>query len=98
MPATSLWVVHEDKEHRMMFITQQFGDNEFTVNIYRCNEDFIPSGEPVTKDLYGKEDTYHKSLRKDASKKGHYIPGHSTNPEWNPDYTAPQEIGGQDGC
>lgn len=98
MPATSLWIVQEDKENRMMFITQQYGDNDFTVNIYHCNEDFIPTGEPVTKDLTGKEEDYHKSLRRDASSKGHYVPGHSTDPEWNPDYSPLQDTGGHDGC
>lgn len=98
MPATTLWIVHEDKEHRMMFITQQYGENDFTVNIYHCNEDFIPKGTPVTKDLIGDEEQYHRSLRKDAHTKGHFVAGHSTNPEWNPDYVEPQETGGHDGC
>lgn len=99
MPATTLWIVQEEREHRMMFITQQYGENDFTVNIYHCTEDFIPSGEPVTKDLIGKENDYHKSLRKDAESKGHFVPGHSTNPEWNPGYVAPpDETGGHYGC
>jgi hypothetical protein len=99
MPATTLWIVQNEDEHRLMFITQQYGENDFTVNIYHCNEDFIPFGEPVTKDIIGKEEDYHKSLRKDSSDKGHYVPGHSTNPEWNPGYVEPQqETGGHYGC
>lgn len=99
MPATTLWIVQEDKEYKMMLITQQYGENDFTVNIYGCNDDFIPSGEPLTKDLIGKEEDYHRNLRKDASEKGHFVSAHSTNPEWNPDYVAPEDQpGGHYGC
>lgn len=97
MPATTLWIVQEDKEYKMMFITQQYGEKDFTVNIYGCDDDFIPKGEPMTRDLVGKEEDYHKNLRKDSEEKGHYVPGHSTNPEWNPGYVAPLETGGHDG-
>lgn len=99
MPATSLKIVNDDAEYRLMFITQQYGENDFTVNIYRCNEDHMPMGEPVTKDLLGLEDDYHKNLRKESSEKGHFIAQYSTNPEWNPGYVAPEEeIGGHYGC
>ena len=98
MPATSLWI-SDDKDIKMMFITQSFEENQFTVNIYRCDDDFIPKGEPVTRDLSGSEEEYHRSLRKDSNSKGHFISGHSTNPEWNPGYVNPEDQpGGHYGC
>ena len=99
MPATSIMIMNDEAYHRLMFITQQSDEEGFTVSIYRCNEEFLPMGEPVTKDLMGKEMDYHISLRKDSSQKGHFISDYSTNPEWNPGYVEPeQETGGHYGC
>lgn len=99
MPATSIWITNEDLEKRLMFVTQVYDEGGFTLNIYGCDENFIPMGTPITKELVGDEESYHKSLRKDAEKRGQYVPGHSTNPEWNPGYVAPsEETGGHYGC
>ena len=99
MPATTLWISDDEKDVKIMFITQVFNENEFTLNLYRCDEDFIPKGEPIKRELTGNEIDYHKSLRKEASEKGHFVSGHSTNPEWNPGYVAPEEeTGGHYGC
>jgi len=85
MPATSLRIKKEDSEHRLMFITDP-SDGYITVNIYACNEEFIPVGKPQVIDLQTDEETYHRSLRKDSNEKGHFVAGHSTNPEWNEGY------------
>ena len=99
MPATTLWITDEVRDIKMMFITQSFEESEITVNIYKCDDDFIPRGEPVTRELHGSEEDYHKNLRKDAFEKGHFVSGHSTNPEWNPGYVEPaDETGGHYGC
>lgn len=99
MPATTLWITDSEKEIKMMFITTTYDEGGFTLNIYGCDEDFIPKGEPVTKELIGDEADYHRNLRKDASEKGHFVSGHSTNPEWNPGYVAPEDQpGGHYGC
>ncbi len=99
MPATSLKINNDGAEYRLMFITQQYGENDFTVNIYRCNEEHVPMGEPITKNLLGKEEDYHKNLRQESNEKGHFLPGHSTDPEWNPGYVESQEeTGGHYGC
>lgn len=98
MPATSVWISNDKTDQRMMFITQVYNETGFTVNIYRCDEDFIPRGEPVTRELTGNEVDYHKSLRKASAERGQYVPGHSTNPEWNPDYNPSADKGGHDGC
>ena len=99
MPATSIMIMNGEAYHRLMFITQQTDEEGFTVSIYRCNEEFLPMGEAVTKDLLGSEVDYHKSLRKDSIEKGHFMSDYSTNPEWNPGYVATEEeTGGHYGC
>jgi hypothetical protein len=98
MPATTLWITDSEKDSKIMFITQIYDEGGFTLNIYGCNEDFIPQGQPVTKEIIGDEEDYHKKLRKDASDRGHFVAGHSTNPEWNPDFNPSADKGGHYGC
>lgn len=56
------------------------------VNIYQCDEDWIPQGKPTEGTHTDDEEAYHRLLRIEASKREHYVKEQSTNPEWNPDY------------
>lgn len=61
------------------------------VELYSCDEEFIPQGSP-SKSIHEKdEETYHKELRALAKEKGHFVPEESTDPEWNPDYKPEQD-------
>lgn len=94
MPATTLILEDGDNLRRLMFITQQF-DEGFTLNIHNCNEDYIPVGDPLVRELVGNEEDYHKKLRADSYVRGHLVSGHSTNPEWNPGVDT---MGAEYGC
>jgi len=83
MPATT---INLGEKGIIMFITDQIEENKLSVNIYKCDDKNIPQGKPFIIQLEGNEVEYHKKLRLEAKEKGHFIPGHSTNPEWNPDY------------
>lgn len=61
------------------------------VDIYPCNETFIPIGEPEMGVSEKDEESYHKELRSQASEKGQYVPEESTDPHWNPGYVEPIE-------
>lgn len=54
------------------------------VELYICDEDFIPEGNTSKSIIDREEEAYHRDLREQAFKKGHYIPEESTDPEWNP--------------
>ncbi len=89
MPVTTLHI----GDNRMMFITQEFEDKSIAIDIYLCDKDYIPVGQPTGK-MSGTNFTeaeYHINLRKDAHSKGQFVPGHSTNPEWNPVDTSSSE-------
>lgn len=85
MPATSIKITKDETEHRLMFITDQLTGG-LRVSIYACDEEFVPLNKPHVVELEGDEEDYHKKLRKDSHEKGHFVAGHSTNPEWSPDY------------
>ena len=53
------------------------------VDIYKCNDQFIPIGEPSMGVNERTEEVYHKELRQEAKKRGQYVPEESTNPEWD---------------
>lgn len=55
------------------------------VDVYACNEDFVPIGEPSIGVSEMDEPEYHIKLRKEADAKGQFVPEESTNPEWNPE-------------
>ena len=86
MPATTIKIEKDGTETRLMFITDQV-DKTLTINVYPCNESYIPQGRPVTSTLIDREEEdYHKNLRKDAMERDQLVKGFCTNPEWNPDY------------
>lgn len=81
MPQTAIKI----DDTRVVIITQQF-DEDLTINAYVANENYIPVGDPVVSNLKISEEEYHRSFRKDAASFGHLVPGHCTDPEWNPDF------------
>lgn len=82
MPTTSLKIPQENGIKRLMFMTTPVNDL-LEVDIYFCDEEFVPQGEPVKQVTQIKEEEFHKSLRKEALQKDHYIKDFSTNPEWD---------------
>ena len=90
MATTALKIPRDGNEERMLFMTVQREDNLLDVDIFLADENFIPYG--TTSTGYSKissEEEYHTNLRKDAASKGHFVPDHSTNSEWNPNQDNP---------
>lgn len=73
----------DDTPLRLQFITTQY-DEGTLVQVYECTEEWIPFGQPKYVERSETEETFHKSLRKEATEKGEYDSRYSTNPEWNP--------------
>lgn len=80
---------------RMKFITtpvmlphkETNEEKEFTrIEIYSCDENFIPTGTASISIHELTEETYHKELRAQASEKNHFVESESTDIEWNPNY------------
>jgi len=92
MPVTALLLPDPKKEgtKKIKFITQDFAVN-LSIDIYQCDEDWVPMGEPTQGTHTDDEELYHRNLRSEAAKRGHYVPQESTNPEWNPGYVSPDE-------
>lgn len=91
MPCTAIKIEKNDGTvFRLKFLT--IGNPTHTdVDVYRCNDDFIPIGEPESGMDERDEETYHKELRIKASEKGQFVPEQSTDPNWNPGYVEPAE-------
>ncbi len=62
------------------------------IELYSCDEDFMPTGTASVSIHESDEETYHKMLREQASEKGHFVAEESTDIEWNPNYK-PEEHG-----
>lgn len=76
---------------RIKFVTQDFEHN-LSIDIYQCDENWIEVGQPTEGTHVDNEELYHKTLREEAEKRGHYVPEESTNSEWNPGYVVPDEF------
>lgn len=97
MPTTAL----EVGKQKIKFITMgseviksKDGTKEksfLNVELRICDEDFIPMGPGSLSIHEDNEETYHRNLRIEAKKKGHFVPEESTDHEWNPDYK-PEEV------
>jgi len=94
MPVTALLLPEPRKTDgstkKVKFITQDFAVN-LSVDVYTCDENWIPKGEPMQGTHTDDEEKFHRELREEASKRGHFVPEQSTDPEWNPGYVAPEE-------
>ena len=55
------------------------------VDVYQCNEQFIPIGEPGIGVSPMDEPEYHIKLRKEADEKGQFVREESTDPQYNPE-------------
>lgn len=65
--------------------------NFISIELIRCDEDFMPVGMG-SKSIDGRdEETYHKELRLAATIQGQFVPEESTDPQWNPGYEEPLE-------
>jgi hypothetical protein len=90
MSCTALRITKEDGSIvRIKFLTVQVPD-KVDVDIYNCNEEFMPIGNPHMTQVDGSEEEYHKKLRREAFEKGHFVPEESTDHNWNPDYVEPE--------
>ena len=70
---------------KIKFVTQDSKEH-LIVDIYECDEEWMEVGKPTEGTHISDEEKFHRELRIEASKRGHYVPGQSTNPEWNKDY------------
>lgn len=85
MPTTALKITSPDGTiQRAKFMTVSQGIH-CDVDVYKCNEEFIPIGEPSIGVSEMDEPEYHIKLRKEADEKGQYVREESTDPEWNPE-------------
>jgi hypothetical protein len=75
---------------RIKFLTV-WNPPQTDIDLYNCNENFEPIGDPMMTALVVDEESYHKKLRIGAIEKGHFVPEESTNPEWSPGYVEPPE-------
>lgn len=91
MPCTALQITQEDGTiQRIKFLTV-WNPPVTDVDIYQCNEQFIPIGNPQMTTSPMDEETYHKKLRIEATEKGHFVPQESTDPHYSPGYVEPPE-------
>ncbi len=65
--------------------------NFISIELMRCDDDFMPIGVGSKSIDARDEETYHKELRLAATIQGQYVPEESTDPQWNPGYEEPQE-------
>lgn len=86
MPVTALLLPDKKGEtKKIKFITQDFAVN-LSVDVYQCDENWVPKGEPTQGTHTDDEEKFHKDLREEAAKRGHFVPEQSTDYQWNPGY------------
>ena len=85
MPVTSIKATQGDKETHLQFITTSI-DSLLEVEIYLCNEQWIPQLKVGRSVDERSEEEYHKQLRKDAYDREQLVKKYCTDPEWNPDF------------
>lgn len=92
MPVTALQLPDPKTggTRRLMFITQDFNEH-LSIDVYQCDIDWNPMGQATLGTHIDDEETYHRKLREESSKRGHFMPEYSTNPEWSPGYVDPDE-------
>jgi len=91
MPVTALLLPDAGgSTKKIKFITQDSKEH-LSVDIYLCDENWKEMGKPTEGTHIDNEETYHRILREEASKRDHYVLEHSTNPEWNPGHVAEED-------
>ena len=91
MACTALKITKEDNTIvRVKFLTV-WNPPLTDVDVFICNEEFMPVGNAnmTTSDM--DEESYHKKLRQEATEKGQFVPEESTDNHWNPGYVEPIE-------
>lgn len=96
MATTALKIVKNGQEERLLFMTVPREDGRgLDVDIFKATDEFMPEGTPsLGISEMVDEAEYHKALRDNALKEGHFVPEFSTNPEWNPGYV--EEVPAED--
>lgn len=84
MATTALKIMKDGLAIRVKYMTVPV-EKGLHIDIYNCNEKFIPVGDPHFAVDDRDEDTYHKELRIESNKRGQFVKEESTNPEWNPE-------------
>lgn len=90
MPATALRIMNNGEEVRLFFMTAQ-REKQLDVDIFKADEDFVPTGTPSLGYSELSEEEYHRKLRQEAHSRGQLVPEYCTNPEWTPGYVEPEE-------
>jgi hypothetical protein len=90
MACTALKIEKDGVVTRVKFMTVPFPDH-VDVDVYNCNEFFIPVDTPAMGHCEGTEEEYHKKLRLQASEKNQYVPEESTDRHWDPGYVEPED-------
>jgi hypothetical protein len=83
MATTAIKVVKEGHAVRSKFMTVDTGSH-LDLDVYHCDEEFKPIGNPRQGVDVRSEEEYHRELRKEAHSRGQFVPEESTDPEWNP--------------
>jgi len=65
--------------------------NFLNIEMRQCDEDFLPVGKCSISLHEEDEESYHRKLRIDAVKEGHFVPEESTDYKWNPGYKPDEE-------
>ena len=84
MATTAIRILKSGLAIRTKFITTQ-QDTHIDIDVFHCDEMFIPIGKPSLGVDERSEEEYHRTLRTEAYSRGQFVPEESTNPEWNPE-------------
>ena len=96
MALTALMIPNDAGEITYMQVETIEGDNGVIVHWFKCDENFVHTGDKDASADKRDEKTFHVELREAAAEKNQLVTSHSTNPEWNPEgYTkaAPSQNG-----
>jgi hypothetical protein len=78
--------------NHLQFVTDPLEDGILRILLYTCGADWLPIGEPQRSGDIRTEEDYHRNLRIEATKQGHYVKEFSTDPQWNPDYIEEEKV------
>jgi hypothetical protein len=91
MACTALKITKQDGTIVRIKMMTVWNPPQTDVDLYHCNDDFMPIGNAMMSASPMDEEVYHKELRIQATAKGQFIPEESTDPEWSPGYVEPPE-------
>lgn len=91
MPLTSIVTKNkEGQEQYIQFFTVPQED-KVLVTMFLCYDTWKPFAEFESFERDQTEEEYHRELRKAAMEHLEFVQEYSTNPEWTPGYTEPEE-------